>query len=533
MPSEYAHAMGNSTGNLFGQWQAIYAYDNLAGGFIWDWVDQGLLTKDDEEGNLHPTFLYGGDFGKDMPSDGNFLINGIVAPDRTPPSAMAEVKYCLQNVLFEAINLEKGDFKITNRYYFTNLSDYDIIYEVSDGENVVLKDCLQIDVNPQHNTSLNIPQWEKHKKLNNKHWINFYVKTKNAALGIPKGHVVATEQFVIDEGKTYEPNFKPQEKLSLRETKDEIIVQSSSLKFVFNKQGGVVSSYQSHGKELISEGFGLRPNFWRGPTDNEYGNGLPSRCQIWKRASQAFTVKKVVAKNDGGVATIDIDYLLPAGNFFTARYQINGSGIIKVTATYSPAPTDTPELPRIGFRFHMPQQFHHASYLGRGPEENYADRKHGTHVGIYKTTVEDLYYPYIRPQENGHHTDVSWLKLTDEAGKGLSIFADSLIEFNALRNTVEDFDGEEALHRPYQWNNFSLEEINQRDEAKAKNKLKRQTHTNDISPRNFIEVCLDGKTMGVGGYDAWGAVPDKPFIIQADQPFRFGFTIVPHQGEEK
>ena len=526
MPSEYAHAMGNSTGNLFGQWQAIYSHDNLAGGFIWDWVDQGLLDKNTD--NHQPTrFLYGGDFGQDMPSDGNFLINGIVAPDRTPHPAMAEVKYCMQNVRFESTDLQKGNFRITNRFYFTDLSDYDIQYEISDGKQIVLKNTFQLNVKPQDDAIFSIPHWEEHQKLTGKHWVNFTVKTRKAALGIPKGHVVATEQFIIDEGETDRPSSDSQERITLKESKNEIVIKSSSLNLVFDKQQGMVSSYRMDGKDIFYDGFGLQPNFWRGPTDNDYGNGLPARCQIWKEASRNFKIQRISAKSGGHQATIDVDYLLPTGNSFIVHYTIYSSGTVKTHVNYESASADTPEIPRIGMRFRLPRQFHQVTYQGRGPEENYDDRKHGTHIGVYQTTAEELYYPYIRPQENGHHTDVNWLQLTDENGKGLTIFADSLFEFNVLRNSVEDFDSEETTSRPYQWNNFSADEIKNRDKAKAKNRLRRQTHTDDIVPRNFVEVCIDGKMMGVGGYDSWGARPDKQFMIQADRPFNFEFTIIP------
>ena len=178
-------------------------------------------------------------------------------------------------------------------------------------------------------------------------------------------------------------------------------------------------------------------------------------------------------------------------------------------------------------RCRIPREYHHVTYLGRGPEENYSDRHHGTHIGIYRTTAEQLYYPYIRPQENGHHTDVTWLQLTNNDGHGLFINNDAIFEFNVLRNSVEDFDSEETTNRPYQWNNFSDEEINNHDQAKAKNKLRRQTHTDDIVYRDFVEVCIDGRMSGVGGYDSWGARPDKQFTIPANKELHFCFSIVP------
>ena len=182
---------------------------------------------------------------------------------------------------------------------------------------------------------------------------------------------------------------------------------------------------------------------------------------------------------------------------------------------------------RIGVRFRLPAEMNQVAYFGRGPEENYIDRKAGTIVDLYKTTADDMYFPYVRPQENGHHVDTRWVALSKKGGKGLRITADKTFGFNALRNSVEDFDSEEATNRPRQWNNFSAEEIANRSEAKAKNVLRRQTHINDITPRDFVEVCIDMQQQGVGGYDSWGAWPEKWALINPNQSYSWGFTITP------
>ena len=186
-----------------------------------------------------------------------------------------------------------------------------------------------------------------------------------------------------------------------------------------------------------------------------------------------------------------------------------------------------PNVPRIGVRFRLPATMNMVHYFGRGPEENYWDRKAGTLVGLYQAKADDLYFPYVRPQENGHHCDTRWLSLTAGKGRGLLIVADSLIEFNALRNAVEDFDDEEYTDLPRQWNNFSPEMIRSRDEAQAKNKLRRQTHINNISPRNFVEVCVDMKQQGVAGYNSWGARPEPAYSLPANRDYKWGFTLVP------
>lgn len=531
MPSEYAHAMGNSTGNLYGQWQAIYSYDNLAGGFIWDWVDQGILkvsVKDDADNiGSTPCYLYGGDFGTDMPSDGNFLINGIVGPNREPHPAMNEVKYCFQNVGIEMIDSIQGVFRIKNRHYFTDLSDFKFIYEITDGSETALKGEFQLDLKPQETDDIVIIEWQRHDQLDEKRWISFNVVTTKESCGIPAGHTVASEQFILGNGKRQEYICKSIDKIVLSETSSEIRATSPALQFIFNKKQGIVTSYMVDGKELISDGFGPQPNFWRAPTDNDYGNGQPLRCQIWKDASRNFNVKKTTCRQLGNKAVISMEYTLPTGNSYFVNYTLMSDGVLSVDARLTPASANMPEIPRIGMRFRIPKEYHIVEYLGRGPAENYSDRKHGTHISKYKTTAEELYYPYIRPQENGHHTDVSWLKIVDGNNAGIIIECDSVFEFNVLRNSVEDFDGEDAVGRPYQWNNFSKEEIDSHDNDKARNVLRRQTHTDDIHPRNFTEVCIDHKMQGVGGYDSWGALIDKQFTLMPDREYSWNFRIIP------
>ena len=521
MPSEYAHAMGNSTGNLYGQWQAIYSHDNLGGGFIWDWVDQGLISSKSS------WFLYGGDFGVDMPSDGNFLINGIVGPDRTPHPAMSEVKYCYQTISFEAIDLEKGVFKAVNRNCFTDLSSFDFRYEISDGEHIISENFFNLEAAPQQSVVFAIHDWEKHEELRGRHWVNFYAYQRNPVLGIPKDYIVATEQFVFGLPETHVMPLETAPVLKTISTDEEVIVRSSKVEFVFNRLSGVVSSYRAFGKDCFLNGFGLQPNFWRAPTDNDYGNLLPSRCQVWKEASRQFVVEKTNICRSGNDVVLSIAYRLPAGNSYLVDYTINSRGVVKVDATFTPAPTGSPELPRIGMCFRLPLQYRNVAYLGRGPEENYADRNHGTRVGLYRTVVDDLYYPYIRPQENGHHTDVSWLKLSDDADNNILIMADSVFEFNALRNSVQDFDGEDAVGCPYQWNNYSATTVANHNESKAHNILRRQTHTVDVTARDFVEICIDHKMQGLGGYDSWGAMPDKQFLLPSDKAYSYSFVIVP------
>ena len=551
VPSEYAHAMGNSTGSLLDQWNAIYKYPNLQGGYIWDWVDQGFLEKD---ANGRPYYTYGGDYGVNAPSDGNFLCNGIVGPDRTPHPAMAEVKYVYQDVAITAKDLANGTFEVFNRYYFKNLKDYMITYTIMANGKAVRHGKVSLDIAPQTSKELQVNIAGLKPQKDTEYFVNFSVVTVQPEGLIPQGHEVASEQFrlpiesIKSDIKTSGPA------LSVSENGDELVASSSKVNFVFNKKTGLVSSYKVGSTEYFSEGFGLQPNFWRGPTDNDYGNGQPKREQIWKQSSKNFDVSDATVKMDGKNAIMTINYLLPAGNLYIVDYTIYPSGAVHVaahftstemneaetevseatrTATFTPgrdaARKEASKLtvPRIGVRFRMPATMNQVEYFGRGPEENYWDRKAGTLVGLYKSTAEDLYFPYVRPQENGHHTDTRWVSVSSNKGKGLKIVADELIEFNALRNSIKDFDDEEQVNLPRQWSNFTPEQIANHDEAAAKDVLRRQHHINDVTPRNYVEVCIDLKQQGVGGYDSWGARPEPQYTLPANKDYQWGFTIIP------
>lgn len=548
-PSEYAHAMGNSTGSLWDQWKAIYKYPNLQGGYIWDWVDQGILTHDE---NGRPFWAYGGDFGTNMPSDGNFCCNGIVSPDRTLHPAMNEVKYAHQYVGFEPVDLSKGIFKVQNRYYFTNLKKYMITYQVKANDKVIRNGKVSLDIAPQESQELTVNVNGLEPKVGTEYFVNFSVTTVEPEPLVPIDYELAHEQFRLPIEPVARTFATDGPALKCSTDGNLLKVSSSRLNFVFDKESGIVTSYKVKGTEYFDKGFGIQPNFWRAPNDNDYGSQEPKRLQIWKQSSKDFRVVEATLDMDGKDAVLKATYLLAAGNLYIATYRIHPSGVVKADYTFTSTEmeanktelseatlmaTFTPGndalrkessklvVPRIGIRFRLPVHMNQVTYFGRGPEENYIDRNNGTLVGLYKNTADNMYFPYVRPQENGHHTDTRWLSL-GKKGKGLTIYADNTIGFNALRNSVEDFDGEEATHRDYQWNNRDAEEL-KHDVATAKNIKPRQTHINDITPRDFVEVCVDMKQMGVGGYDSWGAIPDPQYLLPANKEYKWGFTIVP------
>ena len=314
-----------------------------------------------------------------------------------------------------------------------------------------------------------------------------------------------------------------------------------------------MTSYKVGKNEYFKDGFGIQPNFWRGPNDNDYGNGAPQRLQVWKQSSKNFNVIETKVSPEGDNFIVDVTYLLAAGNLYNVKYKILPSGILNVnvlfhstdveeksieaseaaiTATFSPEASAARKasssltVPRIGVRFRLPATMNNVEYFGKGPGENYVDRASGSKVGRYKTTADYMYVAYTRPQENGHRTYTRWVSLTGK-NNGLLVVADNTIGFNALRNSVEDFDSEEATHRPYQWNNLSSEEIASREDENARNRKPRQTHINDITPQDFVEVCIDMKQHGVAGYNSWGARPLPEYSIPANKNYSWGFTLIP------
>lgn len=516
VPSEYSHAMGNSNGSIDRQWKYIYEYPNLQGGFIWDWIDQGLYETD-SDGRMYWT--YGGDYGEHSPSDGNFNCNGVIAPDRTPHPAMAEIKHVYQDVKVLPEDASQGLFKVQNRFYFKSLDKHILKWTViADGSRLASGD-RKLSAAPQSDEdfSVALPELPSDKDC----LITFEILTAEKEGLLPKGYAIGYDQLKLSDAVRQEI---PVNAFDIRMTQDEstitlewrdAVTLKTKASIVFDKTLGCLRSYSFKGKNMFNDDFGLRPLFWRAPTDNDYGNGMPSRCQAFKVSSREFDVK---AGLEGD--TVVAEYSLASGNIFTVRYTLLEGGILSVESDFKGVKSSKPvDVPRIGFRMRLPASADSFSYLGRGPEENYADRFGGTLIGEYSSSASKEYVRYVRPQECGHHIDCEYLSIG-----GLAIRSDRF-EFNALRCAVEDLDSEEAAQRDYQWENKGP--LTENDPAKAKNRLRRQTHINDYVERDFVEVCVDYAQSGVGGYDSWGARPDGDRCLWSDRDYSFRFAIVP------
>ena len=555
-PSEYSHAMGNSNGNLSEQWEQIWKYPNLQGGYIWDWVDQGIETKD-EKGRMF--WSYGGDFGKDTPNDYNFCCNGIVNPDRSEHPAMAEVKFVHQDIAFVPADAEKGRMYIVNRSYFTPLTNR-IKIEARLLCNGAIWKTKVIPVSmlaPQDSLLVETYTAPDDKA---EYIVSMRAVDTQATSYSKAGHEVALGEMMLKNNYKLAAPILVAEgpALKVSEKSDVITLSNKNVTFKFDKKKGIVTSYKVKGVEYMADGFGIQPNFWRAPNDNDYGNGAPARLQIWKKSSHDFNVLEASAVTEGTKAVLDVKYLLAAGNLYLTRFTVLADGCLKVdvefqscakeaekvemneqarTATASASNvreySSKLDVPRIGVRFRLPVKMNNVSYYGRGPGENYIDRCAGSMLGVYGTTADAMYYPYVRPQENGHRTATRWVQLMDGNGCGIRIMADQTIGFNALRNSVEDFDSEDAVHRPYCFTNRSPEEIANNKDENGRNSAIRKTHINDITPRNFVEVCIDMKQQGVAGYNSWGAQPEPAYRLPANREYKWGFTILPMKIHEE
>ena len=509
---EYAHAMGNSTGNLQDYWDVIEKYPKLQGGFIWDWVDQGFL-KTNENGEKYWT--YGGDYGEyGTPSDGNFNINGLVWPDRTPHPGLFEVNKVYQYVGFEPVDLTRGMIKIKNKYDFTNLSEFNFDWEiVSDGKVVQSGKIPMPDFRPKAEIAFLLPFKKIDPVPGAEYFLNMRFSRSDEWNYVPEDHVYATAQFKLPvEAK---PVILNDNKLAVLQTKTidkKLEVSGVDMKIVFDLVNGRLTSYNYKGKEIFKKG--PEPDFWRPPTDNDYGYNMDKLLKSWKKAGERTVVTKAnINQPELGKVMVTFNYDIPdtsgkkiAG--YATTYTIYGSADVVIKNQFSKVSDKIPEIPRMGMQMQLPGEFTNLKWLGRGPHENYVDRKTSADVGLYESAVADQYTPYIRPQENGYKTDTRWLTLTNDNGIGILVTGDPLICFAALNNIHDDFESPGKLSE-------------YRKDAKTAN-----THTIDVKPRDLVNLNVDLGQMGVGGDNSWGALIHPKYRL-LDKKYEYSFRIRP------
>ncbi len=496
--SEYSHAMGNSNGNLVDLWEVIYNEKNsqLQGGYIWDWMDQALVKKDT---NGVEYWAYGGDYGpKEMPSDGNFLCNGVIAADHTPHPAMWEVKYAYQYVWIYAEDLSEGRFRIKNAHDFTDLSDYEINWTIQgNGRKISSGQLPVIDAQPHQVQSfeLDLPVVDTQPGV--EYFLDFSVILKRDQPFRSTGFEVAHEQFQlpwrIDDEIT-----RVQQELALTSNEETVTIKGHNFSVQFNPSSGMLTSYVVNGFELIQKG--LQPNYWRPPNDNDKGSNMIKRLGLWRDISNTMATAKMEMDTLLNKVRVGVYYSTPlAGIKQVLEYDIFGDGRIEVTCRLNTDELELPDLPRYGVRWQLPVNFDNLQYLGRGPHENYVDRNRSAFVNLYQGKVAEQYVKYVRPQENGYKTGVRWFELRNENGIGLRVIGDPAIGFSTLHNSIEDFD--QITHKDLR-------------------------HTNDIVKRDAVFITLDHKMMGVAGDNSWGAKPYPEYSIPAKN-YEFSFWLEP------
>ena len=503
---EYAHAMGNSMGGFKEYWDLVRQYSIYQGGFIWDFADQSILWKN-KDGQL--IYAYGGDFNPYDVSDNNFLNNGLINPDRKPNPHYSEVGYYYQSIWTSPIDLTNGQIEVYNEYFFRDLSNFFLQWElVADGK--VLKTGLvnDLEVQPNEkvkvNLGMNIPANLQAREI----LVNVAYRLKDAEQLLPGGYTLARQQLAV-KNWTFESieliNKKPVnqeevEPILVENDRNYLLVKGRNFQIDFNRKWGYLCRYLVDGKPVLEAGTVLKPNFWRAPTDNDFGAKLQLKYAVWK--DPKMELKSLNAKIiSDGLVEIKADYNMPeVGGKLQLTYQINNEGAVAVNEKLIAGESDKVSgMFRFGMKLEMPHDYQHIKYYGRGPGENYIDRKNSEFIGLYDQTVCEQPYAYIRPQETGTKSDIRWWAQTAPSGKGLCFKSDDVYSISALNYSVE-----------------SLDDGVQKD----------QRHFPEVQQSDFVTICIDKKQMGLGCVTSWGRMPQPEYQIPY-QDYEFDFIIQP------
>lgn len=520
---EYSHAMGNSSGNLREYWDVINKHDVLAGGFIWDWVDQGLIEHD-EDGN--PYWTYGGDYGPaDAPSSGNFNFNGLVFPDRRVQPAYWEVKRVYQHVAFESDNLVNGDLIIHNNYDFTNLSEFELHWQISADGTVIQRGIIDdLNVAPESSADIWLPYNMRAFRAGPEHHLLLQLVAHEARGLMPPGHIYAERQFALPvKAMLGESMLETLHGTVAVERSDAaLLIRARDVSVSFDSATGLLVSIRHSDKELLQAP--LVPNFWRAPTDNDFGNYMPAWAAMWEQAGRNRKLDSFAVNIDApccAKVTAMYSFADDRGKklaTWTATYEVTADGRVNIDNEFT-RNADLPVMPRIGMNVELIRSLQQVEWFGRGPHENYSDRKESANVGRYTNTVADHYVPYMRPQENGYKTDVRWLSLSD-AESGLLIVAGDLISFGVSHNRLIDFVPPVKIA------------ITSEDGPGARTNDERvNVHVNDVKPRDLVSLDIDLGQMGVGGDDSWGKRTLQQYSLN-ESSYQYSFTLIPYHNKE-
>ena len=502
---EYAHAMGNSQGGFKEYWDLIRKYPKYQGGFIWDFVDQSNHWKNKDGIDIYG---YGGDFNKYDASDNNFNDNGLISPDRRPNPHAHEVGYFYQSIWTTPGDLSKGEIKVYNENFFRDLSAYYMEWQLLANGAVMQTGVVQdLNVAPQQTATLKLNLNTEKICPCKELLLNVTYKLKAAETLMPAGSTVAYDQLTIRPYTAKALELKNQKASNLDIVvpviKDNdhnyLIVEGENFIIEFNKHNGYLSRYEADGMQLLNPGAQLTPNFWRAPTDNDYGAGLQHRYAVWKNPGLKLTSLKQSIENEQAIVQAEYEMKAVKGKLFLT-YVINNEGAVKVTQKMEAGKEEkVSDMFRFGMQMQMPENFNEVEYYGRGPVENYADRNHSTLIGKYRQTVAEQFYPYIRPQETGTKTDLRWWRVLNISGNGLQFVGDAPFSASALNYSIE-----------------SLDDGVQKD----------QRHSPEVAKAPFTNLCIDKVQMGLGCVNSWGTLPLEKYRVPY-QDYEFSFILTP------
>ena len=518
---EYNHTMGNSGGNLSDYWDLIRKYPILQGGFDWDFVDQALHRNIVKPMSILPykmnneelrkiEYCYGGDYNKYDPSDNNFNCNGIIGPDRQMNPHAYEVAYQYQNIWTKMVNAETGEVSVHNENFFRDLSNYALAWSLEeDGVETQNGTIADLDVPAQQTRNFTIP-YDKSKIKGKEVFLNIDFRLKEAEPLLTAGQVMAyaqlpvvTKQACCGDCSKMLAQGHGKKKMKLAAKKNNVVaVTTPNLTFKIDRSTGLISEYAYNGKSLLGEGGTLKPNFWRAPTDNDMGAGLQKKFKAWKNPQ--MNLKNIDVKKDRKTNSVTIltSFDMPEvqGQMDITYVVFANTGAVKVTEDFKATEgAKVSDMFRFGMLMQMPYTMEKSNYYGRGPIENYSDRKDCMRIGVYTDDADNQYFPYIRPQESGIKSDIRWWKQTDATGLGLQV--KSCTPFYAS-----------AIH-------FDTEELDDGDD-------KEQRHSFDLKKSKFTNLFLDSAHMGVGGENSWGAWPLEKYRVHYGNK-TFTFTLIP------
>ncbi len=500
---EYAHAMGNSIGGLKEYWDLIRQYPALQGGFIWDFVDQGLRDKNKEGKEI---FTYGGDYGRYPASDNNFNCNGIIAPDRRYNPHAYEVRYNYQNIWATAKDLKKGQVEVYNENFFTDLADYYLVWTLlEEGKEVANGQVDKLNVPAQSKKVVTLKGFKFPAANGKEYMLNVEFRLKEAQPLLAKDYMVAHEQFQLTEYA-----YPTVEAIAAAEgapvSEDVhvacLILKGGDLTVTWNRSNGWIEYIDVNDTPMMEKGHALKPNFWRAPTDNDFGAGLQRRFADWKEPGLRLTREGLKWTKEGNNMVVTAEYeMRKLEATLVMKYILTADGQLIVNQSLKAGENKEgkPQLFRFGMQMVMPEAYANIEYYGKGPGENYIDRNNDETIGVYTQKVADQYFPYIRPQESGNKTEVRYWRVLDNAGKGLEFYGTEALNATALNYAQDDLDDG--------WD-------------------KDQRHSGDLTPRDFTVVSIDKQQFGIGCVNSWGAWPRREYQMPYGD-YEYTFVIRP------